>query len=104
MENNLETLLLERLRRIEETLQAIVAQKPPKERYSIEEVADILEKAPFTVREWARNGRIHAQKRSCGRGRHLEWCVSAEELARIMNDGLLPVPNAYRYMGRLGEQ
>lgn len=103
MENDFE--VLERLRRIEDMLQALANQKPQKERYSIEEVASVLGKAPYTVREWARNGRINADKRTCGRGRNKDWVVSATELARIMNDGLLPLPSdTYRYMERLGEK
>ena len=39
---------------------------PPETRsnYSVEEVAAMLSKSAFTVREWCRNGRINATKRS----------------------------------------
>ena len=64
---------------------------PIKASYTPVEVADLLGKRPFTVREWCRNGRINATKRSTGRGDALEWEISHEELERIRNHGLLPL-------------
>lgn len=58
--------------------------------YSTEEAATLLGKAPFTVRAWCRNGRIEARKREAGRGKWGEWEVSAEEIARYRDHGLLP--------------
>ena len=58
--------------------------------YSIAEVAKLLSRAEFTVREWARLGRIYASKRACGRGSSQEWMISAKEVDRIRNEGLLP--------------
>ena len=63
---------------------------PQREWYSVSEVAQLLEKAEFTVREWARLGRVYASKRECGRGHSQEWIISAEEVERIRNEGLLP--------------
>ena len=54
-----------------------------KDWYTVKEVAEILERSEFTVREWARLGRIFASKRECVRGNSKEWIVSAEELKRI---------------------
>jgi hypothetical protein len=85
-----------RLRVIEESIQTLVAQKTIKEWYSTDEVAEILGKAPFTVREWCRLGRVHAQKRDTGRGNTLEWMISHGELQRLRNHGLLPIPK-YRH-------
>ena len=62
---------------------------PVKEWYSVKEVAEILGKAEFTVREWCRLGRVNAAKRDCGRGLMKEWILSYEELSRIQNQGLL---------------
>lgn len=53
------------------------------------EVAQILGKADFTVREWCRLSRVWASKRQCGRGTAKEWIISHEELTRIQNQGLL---------------
>jgi hypothetical protein len=62
---------------------------PVKEWYTVGEVAEILGKSEFTVREWCRLGRVHASKRECGRGKHHEWALSKEELLRVQNKGLL---------------
>ncbi len=80
----------ERVAKISEDLQIIVTQNQQKDWYSIEEVATILGKACFTVREWARQHRIQAHKQSSGRGKHRAWVVAREELERIQKEGLLP--------------
>ena len=86
--------LAERLGRTESMVQEIhdivKDQKPQKEWYTVAEMAVLLGKAEFTVREWCRLGRVHANKRECGRGNSQEWIVSQEELTRIQNEGLLP--------------
>lgn len=79
-----------RLARIEAMLAALVAQKTIKEWYSTAEVAKILGRAEFTVREWCRLGRIRAEKKRCGRGPASEWMVSHAEVTRVRNEGLLP--------------
>lgn len=84
--------LNQRLAKIEETLNALVMEKVPKDFYSTAEVAEMLGKAEFTVREWCRLSRIHAEKRRCGRGRFQEWIISHDELTRFRNEGLLPMP------------
>ena len=82
--------LLERLDRIEAALETLVKQKTVKDWYSIEEFAEVVGRAEFTCREWARLGRINAQKRKSGRGKHFSWVISHEELLRYRRDGLLP--------------
>jgi hypothetical protein len=79
--------ILERLERIE---RLIVEQKSVKEWYATEEFARLVGKAEFTVREWCRLGRIHAEKRQSGRGAHSSWVISHQELLRYQRDGLLP--------------
>jgi hypothetical protein len=81
----------QRLERIEQTLTNLEKRQTVKEHYSLEEAARILGKAPFTVREWARHGRIHAGKKAHGRGRTKEWVISHQELERIQREGLLPL-------------
>ncbi|MCA9124886.1 MAG: helix-turn-helix domain-containing protein [Planctomycetaceae bacterium] len=83
--------IADRLERIEQTLQQLITQKTIKEWYSTAEVAEILGKAEFTVREWCRLGRVYASKRDCGRGKSKEWIISHEELTRVQNEGLLAV-------------
>ena len=80
----------ERLERIEEALRILVSQKTVKEQYTTGEVAEIVGKAEWTIREHCRLGRIRASKRPCGRGNSLEWIISHEELERFRNEGLLP--------------
>jgi hypothetical protein len=85
-------LLLQRLDRIEATLAALVERQVVKEWYSTEEVAKLLGKAEFTVREWCRLGRVRAEKKGSGRGKYQSWVVSHEDLQRLQREGLLPVP------------
>jgi len=90
--------LLTRLVRIEQNLDLLVQQRTVKEWYSTAEVAKLLGKAEFTVREWCRLGRVYAQKKKSGRGVASEWIISNEELTRIRNEGLLPEANPYRHV------
>ena len=80
----------ERMKRIERMLEAILNQQHQKEFYSTSEVAKLLGRAEFTVREWCRHGRVLAEKRPSGRGRSKEWMISHDEVQRIRNEGLLP--------------
>jgi hypothetical protein len=89
--------VLERLDRIEAVLGQLVQARTVKDFYTTEEVAAILNKRPFTVREWCRLKRIHAQKKECGRGIASEWLISREELVRIQTHGLLPNDNGGHY-------
>ena len=79
-----------RLDRIEQTLVLLVQQRTVKEWYSTAEVAKLLGKAEFTVREWCRNGRVRGQKQGSGRGKHQAWVIAHEEVLRIQKEGLLP--------------
>ena len=73
----------------------VVSQRTIKDWYSPEEVAEILKKQPYTVREWCRYRRINARKRPTGRGDAKEWEISHEELERIKSHGLLPILTKY---------
>ncbi len=86
--------LLDRLIKIEALLASLVEQRTVKDWYCTTEVAGILGKAEFTVREWCRLGRVHAEKKKCGRGSASEWIISHAELTRIRNEGLLPETRA----------
>ncbi len=83
--------LIERLERIEAAVLALVERQAVKEWYSTEEVAKILGKSEFTVREWCRLRRIHAEKRQSGRGAFPAWVISNQELQRYQREGLLPL-------------
>jgi hypothetical protein len=60
-------------RRFDEVLDLLVAQRTIKDRYSTAEVAEIVGKAEFTVREYCRLGRLRGEKLACGRGKHQAW-------------------------------
>ena len=79
--------ILDRLERIE---RLIVDQRMIRGWYTTEEIARLVGKAEFTVREWCRLRRVHAQKRRSGRGMHCSWAISHEELLRYQREGLLP--------------
>ena len=96
-----EEQIFERLDRIEACLQSLVSQRLVKEYYTTTEVAQVLDKAEFTVREWCRLSRIHAIKRDCGRGNSKEWLISHDELERVRNRGLLPRIVSGRYGARI---
>ena len=98
MNNNEITAILDRLEKIESTLNVLVEYRTVKEWYTTAEVAKLLGKAEFTVREWCRLGRVLAQKKKCGRGASSEWIISHEELTRVRNEGLLPEANPYRHV------
>lgn len=99
--------ITERLGRIEERLEQLhETSRPPepaKEYYTTQEAAKILGKRPYTVREWCRLERVHAQKALSGRGIDEEWRISREEIERIQNEGLLPMkqPASFRAHARL---
>lgn len=82
--------LTARLASLEAVLAHFVQNAPGKAWYTTAETARLLGRAEWTVREWCRNGRVHASKRAAGRGRHKEWAISHAELIRITNEGLLP--------------
>lgn len=83
--------LLDRLGRIEGTLEQLLQHNTVKDYYTTAEVAKLLGKAEFTVREWCRLNRVYAEKRQTGRGRAKEWMISHRELTRLRNEGLLPL-------------
>jgi excisionase family DNA binding protein len=80
-------------------LEFLAAPKVPRERYTVEEVAEMLDKSPYTVREWCREGRINATKRPERRGGAELWNISAAEVARYKDEGLM-TPDPYRNTGR----
>lgn len=87
--------VLSRLENIEQMLTRLLAAKEAvQEFYSTTDVAKILRKAEWTVREWCRLGRVQAAKRVCGRGSAKEWMISHTELERLKSHGLLPQPRA----------
>ena len=81
----------ERLDRIESMLAVLVERQTVREWYTTEQVARLVGKAEFTVREWCRRNRLRAEKRVSGRGAYPAWVISHAELLRYQREGLLPV-------------
>ena len=82
--------LSERLQRIEALLSSLLEQRTVKEWYTTAEVAKILGRSEYTVRECCRLGRIHASKRQYARGAYPEWRISHEELTRSRTKDCCP--------------
>jgi len=82
--------LEQRLENIEAMLAVLVERQQTRDWYTTEQLARLVGKAEFTVREWARLGRIQAKKRMSGRGAFASWVVSHQELLRFQREGLLP--------------
>jgi len=78
--------LLRRLDEIPASLAILVAQRTVKAWYTTAEVAQILGKSDYTVREYCRKGQVRAEKSANGRW----WLISHDELTRLCNHG--PVP------------
>ena len=84
--------LEDRLSNIEGLLLVLVERQHVREWYEVEQFAVLVGKAPFTVREWCRLGRLKAEKRRSGRGAHPQWVISHVERERYEREGLLPSP------------
>lgn len=70
----------------------VANQRSIKERYNTAEVAEILNKSEYTVREWCRKGQVQAEKALNGRG----WLITHEQLTRLRNHGPLPEQHVHR--------
>lgn len=86
--------VIDRLAKVEAALDLLVKRETVKDWYSTDELAQILGKAEFTVREWCRLGRVRAEKKGSGRGKFFAWVVSHDEVLRIQREGLLPFARA----------
>jgi hypothetical protein len=80
----------ERLEKIESLLVVLVERQQVREWYTTEEFARAVGKAEFTIREYARLGRLRAEKRQSGRGKYPQWALSHAEVVRFQREGLLP--------------
>jgi hypothetical protein len=83
--------LMKKLEQMEAMLRILVDRQLVREWYTTEQVAQLVGKAEFTVREWCRLGRIHAEKRMSGRGASAAWVISHVKLLRYQREGLVPL-------------
>jgi hypothetical protein len=81
----------DRLDRIEALLGALVERETVRDWYTTEQFARLVGKAEFTVREWCRLGRVHAEKRRSGRGAYASWVIGHDEISRYQREGLIPL-------------
>jgi hypothetical protein len=81
-------------RAINDLRECVSSQRPVKEFYTPVEIAVILGKRPYTVREWCRLGRVKARKGIGQYGSEQDWRIAHEELVRYQNEGLLPLPRS----------
>jgi hypothetical protein len=88
---------------VKEVFDVIMGHQPQKEFYTIQEAAVLLNREPYTVREWCRLGRVNGVKAHCGRGADNEWRISHAEIIRIQNEGLLPPPGDVPPPPRMGK-
>lgn len=84
--------VLEKLERIEKRL----AQSVKKSTYTVEEVALILGKSPWTVRQYCNERRVSGAYKVPGRGTSGEWRIPEEGLEQLRNEGPLPVMQSKR--------
>jgi len=89
-------IILGHLQKIETTLAALLDKHTMKERYTTAEVAAIVGKAEYTVREWCRKGQTPATKAANGRG----WLISHQDLLRLRNEGPIPEQHVNRVSQR----
>lgn len=82
--------LSEQIARLTAMLEDMRDRKPTKEFYGVAEVAEIVGRSPYQIREWCKSGRIKAQKRACGHGPHKEWAIPHDELTSYQSLGLRP--------------
>src|SRR6202035_4215769 len=80
------SILREVLAAIAELRELLLSQRQLRDYYTTEQLAETLGRAHWTVREWCRLGRIHAEKRMTGRGRSQEWVISHAEFLRFQKE------------------
>lgn len=84
-------MIMQQLKEIREALGVLIERQQVREFYEVDQFAALTGKAAFTVREYCRNGRLHALKRRSGRGGSTSWVISHEEYRRFQREGLLPI-------------
>ena len=92
----------DRLERIERMLQQLIDRATIKPHYTVEEFGGMVKRAPFTVRQWCNEGRIHAEKSMTHSGSCCKWVISHQEYERFLRDGLLPLQRVNGARGNIG--
>lgn len=84
------SMTVEIMRRSETLLNDLASSDVVREWYTVQQLAERLERSAYTIAEWCRDGRIRAERCRSGHGPHKSWRVSHEELRRYEREGLLP--------------
>ena len=82
--------LAARLARLEVEVSLLSGSALPRAVYTVDEFAKRVARAPYTVREWCRLGRIRATRQATGCGPYRTWVIGHAELVRYQQEGLLP--------------
>lgn len=91
--------LMRRVRRLEAQLAALSESPTLAKSYSVAEFSAEVRRSRETVREWARLGRVLAERRMTGCGPYREWVISHAELLRYRQEGLLPTSSCAKRGG-----
>jgi hypothetical protein len=84
--------LTEKLRDIADAQQPLIP-----ETLTVNQFAQYVNRRPYTCREWCRAGRIICSRANTGRGPYRSYVIGRDELRRYLEQGLLPLENAYRH-------
>ena len=90
MMDDREEVLEELVKRLERMIEALVQAGIGKKYYTVDEFAELVDRAPFTVRQWCNFGQIRAERSMTRTGLSNKWTISAEEYVRFQREGLLP--------------
>jgi hypothetical protein len=85
--------LIEQIQLRQEQLERLIrlrVELADRQWFSTDEVAKLVDRRPFTVREWCRKKRMLARKRETGRGNQPDWQISACEVQHFRDHGLRP--------------
>ncbi len=77
-------------KRLVELVESLLKQSKltiQKEAYTTKEVAERLERAEWTVRQWCNLGKVPEAYKVHGKGRNGEWRIPHEAVVRIQNKG-----------------
>ena len=76
---------------IDRKLERLASRPVERASYTVEEIAVMEGRAPYTVREWCRLGQLRAEKTGTQSGPHARWTIPAAEYSRFQREGLLPI-------------
>src|SRR5205814_1070172 len=85
--------LSEQIRSLQEQLQG--GECDELESISVQQAAARLSRAPFTIRQWCRTGRIGCHRAQSGRGPYAEWRIPIESIRYYQVHGLLPTTTQF---------